>query len=473
LPRKETHTFWLKELLYIVTVYMMRRSFQKIKLDDKNRMTKESCTDYEATSTIGMYGKTKDKVIYETDRKVYYKAHMISVKEGVKYLESKTHFSVQPNPQGVTMKHVKEMAVHNVQKDEYYCKSKGSFKLEDIDNKFDYKIYEYKDDERPAKEIFDERVKAFEEIGNMMNVDVKKLLYCDILVSRQIAYDHLKYLHGCEFIDAEEGVILDASTRGPLNYAMKGLITNVWDYDFNSMYIHIMSQSDFRFPMTKPKKVNKIKSGYLHICKCEVKGLHKWFVRTPDDYYNTYQLDLMDLLKIPYVVNRNEIYCYDYVESKDIFDYMVPMYQLKAKGNKYTKQVLNDTWGSLGKKGQFTVPFDQLLDEAIKNVVHIDPVKNIVTIEDKERPYRHASGRIKSFLMAYARLMLVETMLKVENAGYEIYQANTDGFISNIPPEQMTEIKTISSLMGDIKIEKVYKGTYDVKHVRRVDKVEF
>jgi hypothetical protein len=168
-----------------------------------------------------------------------------------------------------------------------------------------------------------------------------------------------------------------------------------------------------------------------------------------------------------------KLYCYDYVDSKDIFNYMIPMYQLKAKGNKYAKLVLITTWGSLGKKNEFTVPLELLLDDAIKNVTYIDPVKNIATVENKESPYRHASGRIKSFLMAYARLMLVETMLKVENAGYEIYQANTDGFISNIPPEQMTEIKTISSLMGDIKIEKVYKGTYDVKHVRRVDKVEF
>jgi hypothetical protein len=442
-------------------------------LDNITRLTSGMCEEYENSHTIGIEANTRDKSIYKKTKPHYYNVKMISAKEGAKLMQDKKHLSVKPFMKGKVFGNIKEMVILNSENGKCYSKKLGRFDFEDIDDERNYKIHRY-DDDRDVKEIFKNRKAKYEEIGELMNIDVKAFFYDPILIGREICYNHIKYLHGCEFVDTEEGEILDGSTRGALHYALKGKIVNTWDYDYNSMYIYVMALSDFQFPLSKPRKVKKMTNqpNTLYIVKCEVKGSHKFFARTPDNYYNSYYLSIMDILKIEYVIDENEIYEYDVVSSKEIFNYMLPMYELKAKGNEYVKPIINTTWGSLSKKSTVSIPFENLYDEAIKRIICIDPVTDVVTLSVDNRPYRHALGRMKSFILSYARLMLIrDCLVPVENAGYTVYQANTDGFISNIPPEKMEKIQKISKDIGDLKIEKVLNGTYDISHVRRIDKV--
>jgi hypothetical protein len=432
-------------------------------------MTKDMCKEYDDNNTIGITANTKDKEIFTSGKKVYYKINKVSKTEA-KLLQSKKLLSIKPNVTGKQLSQIKHVAVYNKKTDEYYYE-KGLIEITD-ENRESFKIHEY-DDDKPIKEFYLGRYGMYKQIGNHTGIDVKKLFYDPILVGREIAYQNLKHLWGTECISKNEAKIIDGSTRGPLHYAVKGKVKDVYDYDYNSMYIHIMSNSEFQFPVTMPTQTkDALKENQMEIVKCNVKGGHKWWRSTPDNYYNTYQLQLLDLLEIPYSRDEDERYVYDVINSKEIFGFMKELYEYKKMGNTCVKQIINSIWGSLGKQGIFCVKLDCLKKSDMKNVVHVDLITDIATLEN-DKPYKHTFGRIKSFILAYARLMLVrDSMLPVEKAGYTIYQANTDGFISDIPRKKMTKIKTISEQMGDLKIEKEFKGTHDIVHVRRIDKTQ-
>lgn len=445
----------------------------------KCEFTTETFKQLDETCSFGVNAKTvKGKVIYESDKKITVTIRVINktsykiltaTKNGLNSLQTKQDKTTEMNKLAICQKNGNKCCVDG----EVIERSKINLT---------HFCVEY--DGEDLIEEYHRRTKNVGIICDVFKIDAKKSCFVDTSVCRNIAHSQLKYLQGVEQVTHDECKYLDGACKGALQYANKEkVINNCFDYDINSMYSFLMARSDFSFPLTEgvevPLDVVFDSKGYtniveLEIYKLKIKGTHKYWVNTPDNYYTTYQIELLELLKIPYeIVGDTKLLYSEPVKSKDIFKYLDTIFDLKANGNKYAKGVLNCTWGNLSRKKDYIIPIEDLDDRHINSILQIDINKGCVLLQSPVKPYKHSTGRLKTFLLAYARLYLVKhILLPLEKKGFEIHQVNTDGFITNAKPDEMASIYPISKKMGDLKLEKEFKGKHTIKHVTRIDEFE-
>lgn len=316
-----------------------------------------------------------------------------------------------------------------------------------------------------------------DEVCRLFEFSASDFLYSPMLCVRKIAYENLKYFCGCEHVTEEEAHFLDRSFTGALFFADKEKeFINGYDYDINSFYPYIMSRSSFEFPLSEGimvKNTNKRKYP-LEICKLEIEGEHKYFKKTKDNYYNTYQMQLLDVLGMKYKRDTTEerMVWSEPIKSSDAFGFMNDIFALKQKGNCQAKGILNSLWGLLGMKKQFRIPLENLREHDMKNLVDLDINAGWAQLKSDKREYKFVWGRIKTFITSYARLLLVrDYILPLEKEGFEIYQANTDGFITNAKPQHVKPMFSFGSDMGELKIEKVFDGLHKVVHIHKIENV--
>jgi hypothetical protein len=310
------------------------------------------------------------------------------------------------------------------------------------------------------------RKKNLNEVCKKYNIDASKYYYSEVQISRAIFYQNVKYLHGCEHVTPKEALFLDGSFLGALNYANKNkAFTDGYTYDINSFYPHVLCKTDFSFPLDTGFYRKNNKKYPLEIKRLTINGTHKYWKDTPNDYYDTYQIELLDLLKIPYTVEDEEKLCYRQpVKSEFLFSYFEELFEMKLKGNTHAKLILNTTHGQLSKKKKFEIDANDLKDCDKHKVVEYIEHRNVFVLQESE-PYKFAFGRIKSFLHSYVRLCLIrDYVLPLETRGAKIYKINTDSILTNIKPSEMV----LSKDLGGLKLEKTYKGNWRVKDTKTV-----
>jgi hypothetical protein len=364
----------------------MKKVFESLKNAD-GKYDKELFEKLDKELSFGVNAETyKKKKIYTSEKPMGITVEIISAKhKKYRVLERKGFGSLRIRDGGI------KLALCN-EEDQCCIETSKGFKRvnrQDLDCET-YHVLEYEGND--LEDEFKRRKEGMTEICNLFGLDAKLSCYAPTIACRNIAFDNLRYLRYCQHISEEEAKYIDGSCRGALQYAMKGkIVVDSYDYDINSMYPYLMSLETFRFPMNVGKEVpiNEKRKGSLEIKQLKIQGTHKYWVNTPDNYYNTYQISLLDYLKIPYeVVGETKLIYENCFRGVDVFDYLNDIFALKAKGNKYAKDVLNCTWGNLSKKKEHTVAIENINEENFDKIKQIDVIKGYaILVED--RPYKH------------------------------------------------------------------------------------
>ena len=229
-----------------------------------------------------------------------------------------------------------------------------------------------------------------------------------------------------------------------------------------------MTRKMFMFPMMEGKEVcrtDEREKNMLEIYDLEIKGIHKYWRNSPDNKYNTYQIKILELLGIPFkYVGETKLQFQNCVRGSDVFGYMKEIFEMKKEGNSFAKDLLICSWGEFCREKSFTVPITELRDDQINNVVEWCLEKNLAYVNtDGERHYKHATARIKPFILSYQRWQLLKNIvIPLEKSGYEVYKIKTDGVLTNAPEEEMSKIYKLGSDIGQLKVEKNYTGKFEI-----------
>lgn len=448
------------------------------KLDaNKNKYNTEFFAELQKDFSFGLYVKTPNdkngnsKTIFESEKEIYVK---IIIKAKDKYeIQSpdwKLWHSLLPSPDLICKSPY--IAIVRKNSDEAFSNHFGKIAREKLG--VEHVIFDYEGD-LELEEVCKKRISETTAICEKFGVNAKNNFYMEPVIARSIAHTQLKHFSGVEKISHEEMEIIEGSVRGAVQYARKNTqICDVFDYDVNTMYGFIMSSTDLRIPLVKPAKrsLDKHFENSLEIYKLKINGTHKYWADTKNDYYNTYHIEILKLLNIPFEYDGNKKFVYyDATKSSDMFGYLKDIFEMKKSGVPAAKGVLSSTWGALSRKKNYQIPIEDLDEKCFDRVLQLRLDKGYAVMMADSNPYKHVTGRLKPFLLAYVRLFLLKNMiLPLESKGFEIYQINTDGFITNAKPEEMQTIYKIGSNMGELKLEKEFSGTYDIKHVRLIEK---
>lgn len=429
--------------------------------------------------SFGLNVRTKGsapKVIYQSKKNVTVEIRVINKTQAE--IIAPNHRQWQTLRANVSrMQETTELWMRNTETNEIYNKKHGYSTVSEIN--YEDVIFVDTDGKVDLKTAYETRYKEMAEIVKSFNYfDPNELYMNEVILAREIAFMHLRMFNDCEHVDMDELEALDGSVKGMMTYCKKGEIEDCYDYDLNSMYPYLMSESNMLIPVGKPKVVHcdyECNDFELEISELIVNETHKYFAQTKDarGFYNTYQIRLLGILKIPFKYATKTKLVYDKcIKSKDVFKYMTKLYELKQNGNKYVKSVMSSTWGALSRKKLFQVKFEDLKDSQLDKIYQLRPDKGYAIMKcNNDRPYKHMIGRMKTFLLAYARMyMCDDILLELKRYGYEVYKVLCDGFITNANPEQMDKIYTIGDKMGELKFVEKFEGKHQLVNLKKIEK---
>jgi hypothetical protein len=469
-------------LLYSIMEKLVRTFIAENKKPKEN-FTKELFAKLDSMYSVGIDAYTESgKEIFESEKSitVHIKVKSKSEYEIVGLNSGAKIFRTFKSPSSKKNEEKKTIIVHNEFDDEFYP----------IDNDFDpygydyyrYEVIGYNDPQMKPVDYFTLMKEEYREICEPYGINAENCVYSANLVARDFTFKNIGFLHGASHVTDKEFKILEGSVRGAFTYARKNqIIKDCYDYDLNNAYNYLQSQTDFMFPLRESTSLyikskhrdNSLvtKDNELVIAKLKILGEHKYWKATNDNYYNSYHIQLLDRLGIKYEVE--EVYRYlDCVKTKELFTHLQHIYDCKVKGNSHAKDVSTIGWGLHAKAHDKRKHISELKPKDFTKILSHDPNTHMVEVKKEGRQYKHVTARIKPFLLAYGRLHLIDILLKVEEAGYQIYQSNTDGFVSNITPEEMAKIYPISKQLGHLKVKQQFKGTHIIRHIRLIEPIE-
>ena len=326
------------------------------------------------------------------------------------------------------------------------------------------------------KDEYENKKKGLEQVCEHFGLNAKDYGYKETSIGRQIMYETFKYIEEMEHLDDDESKIHKCCFTGPINYIQKAIMTDTYYYDVNSFFPFLMTHEDFKFPLMRfigLRDINAKIENCLEICKLEILGEHKYFARSSDDYYCTYHIELLDMLKIPYKRIGNVKYVYEEpMKGSVLFGSLNDMYDIKKSGNKYVKPVLNSIWGSLSMEKTYEIKIADVKEWQMDDVMSWNVHTGRAEMKGGTRTFRHCTARLKVFLLAFYRLYLVKNiLLPLEKKGHEVYKIATDGFISNATPEEMSNIYPMGKNLGELKIEKTFEGEHQILNKKKIQKL--
>ena len=340
-----------------------------------------------------------------------------------------------------------------------------------------------KDETRPLKEVYDEFVEIADQLKTETKGHVNMYKTGSIIKTSMYHFDAFvkkKYILP-EIITPKEAEFISKSVCSALKYAKKGTYKNCIGYDVNSFYPSIL-KSSFSIP---------IKEGTFHHMdytgavgrRCEY-GIYRakitgnidkrLFVINKNDYYT--HIDMNRAIKLKYDVrfiqdgkpNYLKYTRDDLVQGNTLFgEYIKYFYDLKTKGVKGAKLILNCLWGWLVKKTYMNLSdygsFDIGDDKEIENM-HVDQDGKLhATCVKLFQMYATNYARFEPFLLAESRSRLSEFYSKQIDA---VVQINVDGFIMTEPLEGV-ELK---SQISYLKCEDKHTGKLQIENVNYVSK---
>ena len=255
--------------------------------------------------------------------------------------------------------------------------------------------------------------------------------------------------HSIESIGKVEGQFLTGASTGALIWSDRSQVESmqIHKYDVTSYYPSIMCDKHFQFPTEAGNftvVTNADMQSFEHIpfgiyrCTINVpETLDKKLIRQNTSNYYTHwdikrarelrlEIQMVDVDEdssfnaILYQTNRacGSAYFRKTVEI---------LFQLKQDQIPFAKDLLNNFWGSLCEKRR------KVLESKSNNLVselRINPVTDIATCHDLDRPYYYSLARLKPFLLAVARYRMSKL---IQNTGSACVRVHTDGVFVTKP----------------------------------------
>jgi hypothetical protein len=341
--------------------------------------------------------------------------------------------------------------------------------------------YEKKIDD--IQKEYEERYNGIRQIMKQFKIQPFPALYKESILCRELFKQANSHLHGCEYVEDSELPFLEGSMRGQMTYIDNGAIINdCIKYDINSQYMDMMTSKGFKIPLTVGKicTIEEITdTDITAIYKLKVHGENILWKDSDNDYYTNYHVKILSRLNIDYELVQEEdnaIIWEHCITGDKLFSYLHDLYELKKKGNKYAKAVINTTWGQLSRHSEIWLPLSKY-----------DPDKDRLRVKDWNfekdlvllRPttgkgeFKYITGRIKTFILSYTRYRFIKDYLQPTlKAGYNIHLVNTDAFLTNAPAEVVEKFgKGIGQECGQLKIEATYTGKHKVVNIRKIEKL--
>ena len=252
-------------------------------------------------------------------------------------------------------------------------------------------------------------------------------------------------------------------------------------YDINSRYPHIMQKSINHFPIKEGtwRTITKIEDKPEYgIYRCIITGPdirpYKFFVFNPENYYT--HLDIVVAREYGMIIilvddGPNFLhYSKDCLMSGSFLfkKYVEDLYPLKQEKCKGAKLLLNILWGALTETKLFkqtTDPKDKFNLSGVQ-ITRLQTDTHIRThyTKHQEGLFRTNYGRIKPFVLAYARSQMFFSFRKWEPL---VVRIHTDSlYLTNVPHDMLPP----SNKLGCLKCE--YEGHIEINGLNKVIKKE-
>ena len=323
-------------------------------------------------------------------------------------------------------------------------------------------------------------------------VNLKYVRHTARRIARQILYDIFKNLHGTEHVLFDsEWDLYEIKTDGALIYSDQKYqeFTGFSQFDINSKYPAIYLDDDFQFPIRKGKVV-KLPDDIRDIDtdECAFYEIHvktekcgRIFKKNIDNVYTNYDLKSIQRHKLEHEFLCDEYYKY---ENKDCINLAFflkktvdKLYELKKAGNLFAKEILNCIWGTLCQAYIINVlesspQWKQFKDNNRIKINGWHRELKYAEYYSIERPFKFTFGRMKPFILSYARYTISKDIRKIMLLGYKVIRVHTDSILTDIDEKTFNDkVHRIGKELGDYKneINKIDpKQIYVMKNVNSI-----
>lgn len=206
--------------------------------------------------------------------------------------------------------------------------------------------------------------------------------------------------------------------------------------------------------------------------KNKFKSSRKWFT--------TFDIEIFNMRNIPYKLVQQENNCITFDRVNTDFDWMETLNELKQNTDKETqpmkknilKLLLSSVWGEICKyetqpeftedeeiPPQYKNPVRGEIDNKFYYNIHRDTgERNYI---NPNKIYKYATGIIKPFVLAFARLQLWTQINKLESKGCKVIFAHTDSIITDGKEKYFD----IGSEIGQYKHEQTSEKGIIIKNI--------
>jgi hypothetical protein len=353
---------------------------------------------------------------------------------------------------------VKQLGKSNPENDYWYeCYDMYDDEMSIHDKLINFKK-DFNDMNNEIKELYDE--------SNYNHLDCTKYKSNRFYVTgvfKKYATKKLKELN-IDDINEIEGVYIEKTPNGGLTYLDKtGYIENCYGSDFSGYYMSILGNKKlgFKIPIKQGQlkhydsvedlralyKAKKLKYGFYDIkITSEHKDVTKFFKFSETHCYTHISLLFAFRYKQLYGFKFEKIekefnsYVYDdksLINCSEIFEQwyeQLKIFKEKLPKNKIIKHISSSLWGYLIQFNRKYVGLDELMEMEDIDDYKIEKHSNdkSISLIKKNKMYREALARIKSFLTAFARDYM--SRLLIDNKLHDnIIRIQCDGVVLNKP----------------------------------------
>jgi hypothetical protein len=423
--------------------------------------------------------KDRGDFIHQTKRKLYVDIRVVSRKER-KFLSDVLMRNVGPKKEGELLGFVKEMAVI----DEATGKAYSDLKGYTVSSELGHDVMKIQYNSRQMAKVEDLKTEHENRKAQVKAIcdhfEIDDYFSNEKLIAKALYKKFNVSICGTKHVSDAEYDFIDGACQGAIMYCDVGVeFDNAFKYDVNSFYASVMTGKAFCYPVGEGefktlKTIEDKKKPAIY--QLEIKGKHKYWKNT-GGYYTNYHVMILDLLKIEYVLKETEnnaLVWDSYLTGDKSFNYFHELYEFKKNGNKYSKDIINTTWGILSREAEYEIPEEDYKACMASRVLRFNFERGTVTLV-KDTKYRHVTGRLKPFVLSMTRfLMLRDYLLPLEKQNKKIYWVNTDGFLTDATVDEVEDtvlFHTFGPDIGDLKVEKEYKGKHKVVNMRVISEI--
>jgi hypothetical protein len=207
------------------------------------------------------------------------------------------------------------------------------------------------------------------------------------------------------------------------------------------------------------------------IYRCTIIGYNKQFRKNVQNDYYTH-IDLTEArrlkLKINIIVDNQPNFLHysrdKLLTGKELFgQYINELFELKNKGIKISKKIINILWGKLGQSKiiKYNISNDQEMIYIDDNIKHIRPSEkgHIISTTKSNHEFKYTWARMTPFLLSKGREKIAKIIDSIGNEN--VYRCHTDGIISKILPTNT------GNNLGDLKFE-LYSDNIQIINCNKV-----